>query len=212
MESRGKNMKKGTSFSSVSLFLLVTAFLCWPVPGIAVEKRANTFWAHGTILQPEIPSQSLHNTPPYIYNKDGGTMVVWSGKRFFDIPLSTPVVIEDKPAVTRELYLLFTTYEGAQLVSIEIWDGEKLVENIKGKGKLPLSGDYAALGKENTFKVNIRPRLGLNIRVGVDFGNVDVLPQPPDGKDLKGPRFQLHAAGVRFLRWWGRGIVGWGTR
>jgi hypothetical protein len=206
MESRAKNMKKERDLGSVSLVLLVIAFLCWPVPPAAAEKRANTFWVHGTILQPEIPSQFLHNTPPYIYNKGGGAMVVWNGERFFDIPLSTPVV--NKQAVAEKLYLLFSTYEGAQLTSIEIWDGEDLIKSIKGQGKLPLSGDYGVVGKENTFEIRKRPRHGLNIRVGVDFGGGDVLPQPPDGKDLKGPRFQLHAAGIRFLRWWGKGIVG----
>ncbi|MFP3868463.1 MAG: DUF6623 family protein [Desulfobacteraceae bacterium] len=150
-------------------------------------SRANAYWQHGVKIFPEWPNNLIQTI-----RKAWGT--TFTGKEnttnWFHIPLTTPVIEENRRTVLVKIFVLFKTTGNAEITNIHVWDGNKKIRAFDG---LHLSGDHVNIDPYNWFYTWETMQTGVDIVVRVKFGAKT---------NNNYPAILFTTAGGDFYRWW----------
>ncbi|MFP3866678.1 MAG: DUF6623 family protein [Desulfobacteraceae bacterium] len=150
-------------------------------------SRNNAYWQHGTKILPEWPHKLVQTA-----RKGWGT--IFTGKEntfnWFHIPIPTPVIEENTRTVLSKIFVPFQTIGNVQITSVHVWDGREKIRAFDG---LHLAGDHRNIDDRNRFYIWETMFTGVDIVIGVKFG------QKINGNY---PAILFTTAGGDFYRWW----------
>ena len=148
-----------------------------------MPDRNFTSWVHGTSMQVEYPSRvtSVRHTGPFVRIEGAEGQNTWV---HFAVP--TPTVVDGTRTKVAAALVSFRTRSHAKVNEVIVYDGEK---RIAEHMDINLEGDHL----DARFEVPGSPEanLGINITVGVQFGN--------NAPNVRAMQVEIVGAGIEFL-------------
>ena len=148
-----------------------------------MPDRNFTYWVHGTSMQVEYPSRvtSVRHTGPFVRIEGSEGQNTWV---HFAVP--TPTVVDGTRTKVNAALVSFRTRSHAKVNEVIVYDGEK---RIAEHMDINLEGDHL----DARFEVPGSPEanLGINITVGVQFGN--------NAPNVRAMQIEIVGAGIEFL-------------
>ena len=148
-----------------------------------MPDRNFTSWVHGSSMQVEYPDRltAVRHTGPFVRIEGSDGQNTWV---HFAVP--TPTVVDGTRTRVNAALVSFRTRSHAKVNEVIVYDGEK---RIAEHMDINLEGDHL----DARFEVPGSPEanLGINITVGVQFGN--------GAPNVRAMQIEIVGAGIEFL-------------
>ena len=148
-----------------------------------MPDRNFTSWVHGSSMQVEYPDRltAVRHTGPFVRIEGSEGQNTWV---HFAVP--TPTVVDGTRTKVAAALVSFRTRSHAKVNEVIVYDGEK---RIAEHMDINLEGDHL----DARFEVpgNPEANLGINITVGVQFGN--------NAPNVRAMQIEIVGAGIEFL-------------
>ena len=148
-----------------------------------MADRNFTSWVHGSSMQVEYPDRltAVRHTGPFVRIEGSEGQNTWV---HFAVP--TPTVVDGTRSKVSAALVSFRTRSHAKVNEVIVYDGEK---RIAEHMDINLEGDHL----DARFEVPGSPEanLGINITVGVQFGN--------NAPNVRAMQIEIVGAGIEFL-------------
>ena len=148
-----------------------------------MPDRNFTSWVHGSSMQVEYPDRLTdgRHTGPFVRIEGSEGQNTWL---HFAVP--TPTVVDGTRTRINAALVSFRTRSHAKVNEVIVYDGEK---RIAEHMDINLEGDHL----DARFEVPGSPEanLGINITVGVQFGN--------NAPNVRAMQIEIVGAGIEFL-------------
>ena len=148
-----------------------------------MPDRNFTSWVHGSSMQVEYPDRltAVRHTGPFVRIEGSEGQNTWL---HFAVP--TPTVVDGARTRINAALVSFRTRSHAKVNEVIVYDGEK---RIAEHMDINLEGDHL----DARFEVPGSPEanLGINITVGVQFGN--------NAPNVRAMQIEIVGAGIEFL-------------
>lgn len=148
-------------------------------------SKVQAMWVHGSSVRAEEEGYFVTKR-----NYKDGAIFKTHGVHWFQLPIPTPVIVDNNRSSLVKCFVLYETASGARISEVELYDGRKQIKSFTG---LSLSGNHStSVDASNSWIIQptITMIFGLAICVRVDFGN------PHVGSV---PNIRFTAAGADFL-------------